>query len=83
MLQYLPKVNTIANLTEFPIKIILDYMALSSGQFGLVLVYMFQIMALFQWTVRQSAEVENLVKILIFIFISSYLALFKITHELN
>ena len=38
-----------------------DYMSLTPGQVGLVLVYMFQIMALFQWTVRQSAEVENLV----------------------
>jgi hypothetical protein len=39
----------------------LDLLGLTPGQVGLVLVYMFQIMSLFQWTVRQSAEVENLV----------------------
>jgi hypothetical protein len=57
----------------------LDYMNLHPGQVGLVLVYLFQILGYFQWTVRQSAEVENLViqlKLLI-------LNLVKLTLQFN
>jgi hypothetical protein len=44
-----------------------DYMGLTSGQVGIVMVYMFQIMDYFQWTVRQTAEVENLVGVFFFL----------------
>ena len=36
-------------------------MNLTPGKVGLVLVYLFQILSHFQWSIRQSAEVENLV----------------------
>lgn len=38
-----------------------DYLSLNPAQFGLVLTYIFEMMGLFQWAVRQSTEVENLV----------------------
>ncbi|CAF0703154.1 unnamed protein product [Brachionus calyciflorus] len=37
-----------------------DFLDMDSGQVGLMLVYLLQLVGLFQWTVRQSCEVENL-----------------------
>ena len=33
---------------------------INSGQIGVMFVYLFQLLSVFQWTVRQSCEVENL-----------------------
>jgi ATP-binding cassette, subfamily C (CFTR/MRP), member 4 len=37
-----------------------NFLEINSGLVGLLLIYNIQLSALFQWTVRQSAEVENL-----------------------
>lgn len=37
-----------------------DFLGINSGLVGLLLIHNIQLSALFQWTVRQSAEVENL-----------------------
>nr|QNH67887.1 ATP-binding cassette transporter subfamily C member 4 X4 [Brachionus rotundiformis] len=37
-----------------------NFLAISAGDVGLMLVYLLQLVGLFQWTIRQSCEVENL-----------------------
>ena len=37
-----------------------DYLNVNSGQIGIMLVYLCQLLNLFQWTIRQSCECENL-----------------------
>jgi hypothetical protein len=39
----------------------IDYMNIDPGQIGLALVYLFQILASFQWAVTTSIQVEKLV----------------------
>ena len=43
-------------------KLKIEYLNLNSGVVGLMLIYLCQLIGLFQWTIRQSCEVENLVK---------------------
>ena len=47
-------------LSIFSFILFKDYLGVNSGQVGLMLVYLCQLVGLFQWTIRQSCEVENL-----------------------
>jgi len=38
-----------------------DYLNVNSGEVGLMLIYLTQVLSYFQWCVRQSCEVENAV----------------------
>lgn len=51
------------------IPLLLPILALDAGQVGLALSYALTLMGMFQWCVRQSAEVENMV-----MFIFTFLA---------
>lgn len=52
--------NTFIFLTVFSSIIIKDFLNISPGQVGIMLVYIFQTLPWFQWCCRQSCEVENL-----------------------
>lgn len=55
---------------------LLPHLALDAGQVGLALSYALTLMGMFQWCVRQSAEVENMVMfIATFLTFSSLLAI--------
>lgn len=58
------------------LRLLFPRVALNAGQVGLALSYALTLMGTFQWCVRQSAEVENMVMfILTFLAFSSLLAI--------
>ncbi len=61
----------------FELKI--EYLNLNSGVVGLMLIYLCQLIGLFQWTIRQSCEVENLVKIKYTLSIFNYFCRITVT----
>lgn len=59
---------------DCPDSLFFHHLALDAGQVGLALSYALTLMGMFQWCVRQSAEVENMVMfILTFLAFSSLL----------
>lgn len=52
--------NVLVFITVFSSIIIKDALNISSGQVGIMFVYLFQTITWFQWCCRQSCEVENL-----------------------
>lgn len=63
------------NGTDF-ISLLFPHLALDAGQVGLALSYSLTLMGMFQWSVRQSTEVENMVMfILTFLAFSSLLGI--------
>lgn len=54
-------------------------LALDAGQVGLALSYALTLMGMFQWCVRQSAEVENMVMFIVMFLASS--SLLPIKHH--
>lgn len=51
--------------TDFILPLPLPRLALDAGQVGLALSYALSLMGMFQWCVRQSAEVENMVTFIV------------------
>ena len=61
---------------------LLPHLALDLGQVGLVLSLMLTLTEMFQWCIRQSAEVENMV-MFIFLFLAFSGLLAVIWHKSN
>ena len=62
--------------------LLLPHLALSPGQVGLVLSLTLTLTGLFQWCIRQSAEVENMV-MFIFLFLAFSGLLAVMWHKNN